>query len=342
MRTHELFDPSTRYTALLLLAAFAAAGCGSIGDGGLDNDGDDDDPSPDLPSLVQVGGSGQVVFGLAVGDSMPVSFNLGGHWTPATDSLSLEQGGLAGDSGPSRFGPFQIAIVSPLRWASGSFPAEGEWTLTAGALGFPAHVVADADGAGSPGMAVSFVDNGFPAAETTLVWEDVLDPDQAAPAWVDDASTGFRVLDLAFAHFRMALGDLAFAITHDDDLEAAGGNGVTVDGPLYPGSGATGSLNCRWDDRSPNGGVGPADDFRFLRQSWWFPGPGPRHGFLLSGSWSLEGYIENRDPLVAVGGTTAFAGLTWAETREVGGVWSMTGTQIITTGTGNVFAQEMP
>jgi hypothetical protein len=117
---------------------------------------------------------------------------------------------------------------------------------------------------------------------------------------------------------------------------------VTASGPPYPGSGSAGSLTCRWDDRNPNGGVGPADDFRFLRQGWWIPGPGSRHGFLVSGSWALEGYIENRDPLVAVGGTTMFTGLTWAEAREVGGAWAMTGEEIATNGTGNVFVQELP
>lgn len=327
------------FSALLLGVAIAVSGCDKGTD--VDDDGDEDEPSPDLPDRVQVGSEGDLRVAFAPGDSMSIDYSVMGHWAIPDDSLAVVQGGIYVASGAVRFGDFQMAITTPLVRIAGSHFLAGAWFVNAGPRRVTIDVTPDAGGSGTPGVALSYIDNGFPSGDSTLVWSDFIDPGAGAPDWIEFASFGAMTLEIVVQHHGLALRDLAAAVELDAGLVQAGAAGVIVEGAPYPGSGERGAMSCRWLDADASGTLNPTDDFSFSRHHWWVPGPGPDRGFVLSRDWSLENYFENRDPLIAVGGELVFAGLQWSPARQDGGIWSVETPGIFVVGTGAVYIHEL-
>jgi hypothetical protein len=340
MRPHELLDTSAPFLlALLLATVMALSGCDESTNG-VDGDGDDDDPSPNLPARVRVGSEADLNVAFAPDDTMSIDYSLSAEWTLATDNLSIEQGGIYVESGAARFGAFQIGIATPIARIAGSHFAAGAWFLNAGPSGIRTEVIPDADGGGTPGVALSYVENGLPSGDSTLVWGDFIDPEAGAPDWIERAAFGYLTLGAAVRHLSLAISDLRYAVDLDQQLVQAGTAGVTTGGAPYPGSGETGAMTCRWLDSNFSGTLGPTDGFSYSRHHWWLPGPGPDRGFVLSGDWALRNYIENRDPLIAVGGELLFTGLQWDAARRDGGIWSVATPGVTVVGTGAVYMQE--
>lgn len=339
MRQHELCEMGVRLSAAMMFAAaLAIGGCDNGTNGDDDGDGDDD-PTPALPALVQIGSNADLRLALAPSDSMHLLYELGGHWAIARDSIGVE-GGIQADSGPARFGVFHLGISAPLGWLAGSYPAQGAWILDAGPSHLETTVTPDAGGAGTPGVAVVYTEGGFPGGDTTLVWADFADLPPGSASWIRLASLGYMALATATGHLWLALNDVAFALGNDDQLVAAGTTGLTVPGDPFPGTGAAGAGNYRWLDVNNSGNLNPLDAFAFAHTDWWLPGPGPDSGVLLDGEWSLLDYIENTDPVIAVGGALAFTDLTWRTARREGATWLVDDPGLEVTGTGNLFVQE--
>jgi len=339
MRPRDLFALGLRLSAALIVATvLALAGCDEGSNGGLD--GDDDDPTPELPVLIQYGSSSELHVEFAPSDTMHVHYDLSGRWAPAADSMTV-QGGMAADSGPERFGAFQLGISAQLIRVRGSHPITGAWAQQSGPSGLQTTVVADAGGAGAPGVSVTYIESGLMSGDTTLVWADLVDPGASAPDWIEWAATGYLTLALAAGHVALGASDLAVALGHDGELVAAGAAGLSVTGEPFPGTGAAGTAIYRWLDMNSSGNVNPMDAFTFARAGWWIAGPGSDEGTLLDGEWSLRDYIENRDPVIAVGGVLDFADLNWRRARKEGATWLVDDPGLAVTGTGHLFLQEV-
>jgi hypothetical protein len=348
---------NSRILFLLGISAVVLTGCGSSGDGGVDAPDEVEAPLVILENYnfflgnlnngelltANVGGEFTVTVdmddGLLAGN---VDLDVGANNSVTFLSYILRAGNsfvltITSPEGSELDGTFRVSIVSDIEAAVGEPPTNGRLIINSpDVLEFSVAILAD-------GVEVTTIGGTF-----QYTWEEfaALLKDEAAATWARHASLAFGVIEfLVDQFFNVAdvLGDLELVPANNPYVEACD----MFTGSPPQGVLAQGEFTITW---LGSGELSDGDDFSWAFTNCWSQDDEE----LLDGTVTLEDYTESVDFNTGVLFNIGFGGLgagepggviydlTFSETVENQGVWTIPADGVITVSGGFVLNIQQP